>query len=163
MTLDKMYKRLPDVLRKTYARASLHCFDPQILNTAADVEALLPEWSAAEGWLCRESDLQLKRREDPVPKPADAGHVLAAEFSLGARSLHIRQKGASWVAVEYSEEGNCVQAVLADEVTLVGTARLGGPTGLVYRRFWQVDADLLPVLFAARFCGFRALDGGTAG
>lgn len=110
----------------------------------AEAEAALTRFQPEQGWVCRQSSLEVFAPNEAPPDPSNGGVLLSAEL-VGAdanRSLHLRQNGmGDWLLSELCEgdaaQGGNVTQGLAHTTCLIGIDRVGG--WLLYRVYWRHD------------------------
>ena len=113
--------------------------------TREEAEAAIRGFPAAQGWVCRQSSLDVFPTADARPDPNKGGVILSAELVAtdGQRSLHLRQDGmGGWIVTEIAE-GDAISAAaidgLAHTTCLIGDNRVEG--WLLYRVYWRHDED----------------------
>lgn len=110
-----------------------------------EAEAAIHDFPAAQGWVCRQSSLDVFQTADARPDPGEGGVILSAELVAGdrQRSLHLRQDGhGCWILTEIAE-GDAAGATaidgLAHTARIIGDNRVEG--WLLYRVYWDYDED----------------------
>lgn len=113
----------------------------------AEAEQALAAFPAQQGWVCRQSSLNVFDHPNDRPDPTEGGVLLSAELVAtdDQRSLHLRQNGAgAWLLSELCEGTavNQAKAVdgLAHSVDLIGNSSVARKD-LSYRVYWRHDAD----------------------
>jgi len=121
------------------------------------LEDFLADWAGAEGWIARQSAVDIYSTNGTRPKN---GHVVTGELTIADKSIQIRRLPDRWiVSTVYENRG---MSCLCDEVRHLtlkhGAAKLGAA---VYRRFWKLPEenpeDGAIQVFAWRFVRFEEL------
>ncbi len=121
----------------------------EVITDEAKLEKLLDDWREAEGWIARQSGVDVYRTGVPRQGPA-LGAVVAAELARGAQSLALTRRTDGWNVTILTEE-DTGEPCLFDETTHL-TVHHGA---IRYRRYWCLPDDGAAEVFAWRILGFE--------
>ena len=156
MNLREFHTEYRDLLPAAFQELGSVKLDSTQVSEAEKVEQFVKDWKPHQGWLSRQSAVQVMRSPNDMLAPGK-GHVTAAEFSGSGGSLHIRQKAGGWVVTEVTEGAG--DDVIVEPLTFVADKWLvTDKTGLLYHRYWVLDQDDCPKQVFAGFRGFTSLE-----
>ncbi|MGB0723321.1 MAG: hypothetical protein ACPGU7_13095 [Gammaproteobacteria bacterium] len=122
-----------------------------------EAETAIKDFPADQGWICRQSTIDVFQAPNQRPASTQGGALLSAELvsKANSRSLHVRQNGhGDWIITEISEgDANDPAATegLAHTSCLIGDQRVEG--WLHYRVFWTHEEPFGWRASASRFLG----------
>lgn len=123
---------------------------PTNFSKPEKLEAFLADWAGAEGWIARQSAVDIYATN--VTRPT-SGHVVTGELTLTDKSIQIRRLPDRWiVSTIYENRGmSCLYDVVR-HLTL-------GHGAAVYHRYWKLPEenpeDGAIQIFAWRFVRFE--------
>jgi len=106
---------------------------PDELGNIAAVRKRVEEFLPAEGWISYTDSVDAFRETDTI-KPDR--HIVAAELTNGRSSLHIRQSGKGWTAVELVKENG--EGVIVTDMFIARKDKASGMR-MKYETCWQVQ------------------------
>ena len=120
----------------------------EVLRTSDELEALLAACEDSEGWIARQSGVDVFH-DGAVREGKALGQVISGELVKGDKSLQIRRLPDRWIATILEE--NTGQTCLFDVVKHL-TVRHGTA---VYHRFWSLPDDGATEVTGWRFVRFE--------
>lgn len=145
MMLDDVSKALG---HSSYERTKLVLPVMQKFSDVAKLESLLQDWSQPQGWVARQSGVDVYQ-DGQKQQGSALGHILSAELAKDNCSLQIRRLAHNWVATTITEGTgeDCLFDVVKHLTIEHGAA--------VYHRYWSLPKDGAAEVFACRFTGFE--------